>query len=328
MSASYPSKPEGRLQDYWEKPVRELVLLPNLVFIEGAAERHTMYSLLTMALVAGYWNGNKRGPDGEYPWRPKQRDNSGRYIGGNYLGHNIACIGIDGKGHVIDFDFNHNDLLNSSVEHAESRLIRRVFSLTQIYDDWATRGSYPSLQAIPYSTVLSDVTVYTSLESCSQCSGIMALGSVKEVVFLQRDPGQNSIGNILRNLSPVGGRYLPPLPIPADLFGFQYFPALVSAFDNFAATVGQKAFYKAPDGSKDNAPSITSFLCTDEAQSLFNAARSELDNYKPKFPTFRPAAADGTEVADALTNEQALQHIKRFLTYAIMEGHRGTPHKL
>lgn len=328
MSESYPSTPEGRLKDYWEKPVRDLVVLPNFIFLEGAAERHAMYSLLTMALVAGYWNGNKRGPYGEYPWRPKQRDKSGRYIGGDYLGHNIACIGVDAKGHVIDFDFNHNDLLNSSVEHAESRLIRRVFSLTQLYDDWATRGSHPSLQAIPYSTVLSEVTVYTSLESCSQCSGIMALGSVKEVVFLQRDPGQNSIGNILRNLSPVGGRYLPPLPIPADLFGFRYFSALVKAFDDFAAAVNQKPFYIAPDGTKDNAPSITSFLCTDEAQALFDAARSDLDKYKPQFPTFKPRAADGTEVPDALTNDQALQHMRRFLDYALVEGHRGTPHKL
>src|SRR3981189_2447238 len=42
-----------------------------------------------------------------------------------YLGHNIACIAVDGNGEIIDFDFNHNDLFRSSAEHAESRMVRR-----------------------------------------------------------------------------------------------------------------------------------------------------------------------------------------------------------
>src|SRR5262249_22014479 len=131
-----------------------------------------------------YWNGNKYGQDGEYPWRPKQKRTNGRYQGGDYLGHNIACIAVDGEGEIIDFDFNHNDMLNSSVEHAESRLIRRIFSLAQLNNGWATRDVQAPAPPIPYSNVLSDVSIYTTLESCSQCSGIMALGSVKEVIFL------------------------------------------------------------------------------------------------------------------------------------------------
>ena len=39
-----------------------------------------------------------------------------------YLGHNIACIAVDGNGEIIDFDFNHNDFFRSSAEHAESRI--------------------------------------------------------------------------------------------------------------------------------------------------------------------------------------------------------------
>ena len=52
-----------------------------------------------------------------------------------------------------------------------------------------------------YSNVLEGVTIYTTLESCAQRSGIMALAKVGSVVFLQTDPGQYSIGNIMRNMT-------------------------------------------------------------------------------------------------------------------------------
>ena len=79
-----------------------------------------------------------------------------------YLGHNIACIAVDGNGAIIDFDFNHNDFFRSTVEHAESRLVRRLFSLTPIYDSWKT-GQRIDDRSKAFS--LSDVTLYTSLES-------------------------------------------------------------------------------------------------------------------------------------------------------------------
>jgi tRNA(Arg) A34 adenosine deaminase TadA len=329
--SQHPPRPsEGRLNDLWEKPVKDLVLLQAPTFSEGEKERHTLYSLLVMALVAHYWNGNKRGNTGEYPWREKQRKSSGDgYLGGDYLGHNIACIAVDGKGEVIDFDFNHNDILNSSVEHAESRLVRRVFSLTQIYDDWVTRGAGDPPKAVSYSTILSEVTVYTSLESCSQCSGIMALGSVKAVVFLHRDPGQSSIGNILRNLSPVGGRYLPPLPIPADAFGLSYFAELERGYATFERRVANRPFHISSDGKKDTSPSITSFLCTDDAYLLFADGLQRLTSTPTlRHPDFKPTDPNGNQIPNALSNQEVLGHIKRFFEYAITCGHRGTPHKL
>ena len=118
-------------------------------------ERHRMYCYLLMKLIHQFWNGNKRGPLGTYPLRAQQQDASiqkpQRYRGDmiedtggirvnwdRYLGHNIACIAIDGNGEIIDFDFNHNDFFRSSAEHAESRMVRRLFSLTDIFDNWKT----------------------------------------------------------------------------------------------------------------------------------------------------------------------------------------------
>ena len=74
-----PSHVVGPLATYWNKPVRELVALPVVEFEPADRERHRIFSLLAMALVYRYWNGNKRGPDGEYSWRPLQRLSDGRY---------------------------------------------------------------------------------------------------------------------------------------------------------------------------------------------------------------------------------------------------------
>jgi tRNA(Arg) A34 adenosine deaminase TadA len=288
-------------------------------------ERHYLYSLLVMALVSNYWNGNKRGQDGVYPWRKGQQLKNGIYRGGQYLGHNIACIAVDGLGEVIDFDFNHNDIFSSSVEHAESRLVRRVFSLAQVYDDWRVRRPEDLPRSAGYANLLSNVTIYTSLESCAQCSGIMNLGQVKAVVYLQHDPGQFVIGNILWKLT--GANLKAPLPISADQFGFPYYSELNDAFKHFYSRVLREPFYVDMTGTKDNSQSITSFLCTDQAEAIFDRALEELKHFTLKYPDYKPQDTNADDPR-LLTNVQVQQHTRNFFTYASVSGRRGTPHKL
>jgi len=211
---------------------------------EEVRERHRIYCYLLMKLIYRFWNGNKRGPFGTYPQRAKQIEftqapgknvyrgdmaanpEGSRINWDRYLGHNIACIAVDGNGAIIDFDFNHNDFFRSTVEHAESRLVRRLFSLTPIYDSWKT-GQRIDDRSKAFS--LSDVTLYTSLESCAQCSGIMSLAGVKQIVYLQNDFTTYMIGNIMYNLAnqveTTGAdgtkKKLPgaPMPVPAAKVG-------------------------------------------------------------------------------------------------------------
>jgi tRNA(Arg) A34 adenosine deaminase TadA len=317
--------PKSPLATYWDRPVCELATLAVLELRPELKERHYLYSLLVGALVSNYWNGNKRGQDGTYPWREKQCLPNGIYMGGQYLGHNIACIGVDGFGEVIDFDFNHNEVFSSSVEHAESRLVRRVFSLAQVYDDWRIRRPEDLPRSQGYANLLSNVTIYTSLESCAQCSGIMALGQVKSVVYLQHDPGQFVIGNILWKLTSSGLKA--PLPISADQFSFPCYNALNDAYKDFYTRVVQEPFYIDENGTKDNSQSITSFLCTDVAKSIFDLAAGELKGFSVRYPEFKPSDAEGDNPR-LLTNLQVQQHTRDFFTYAVTSGRRGTSHKL
>jgi len=338
----------------WAKPLSQVVHIdlsaaaPELAS-EAVRERHRIYCHLLMKLMVRFWNGNKRGPLGSYPRRVKQMEAvqpvqpTQRYRGDmiadpdrlrvnwdRYVGHNIACIAVDGNGEIIDFDFNHNDFFRSSAEHAESRMVRRLFSLTDVFDSWKT-GERIGDRSRAFS--LQNVTLYTSLESCAQCSGVMSLGGVKQVVYLQNDFTAYMIGNIMFNLAnPVAGLPGAPKPIPAsavELAQFQRLNDANLAFvkdiqDAHARNDSTRAFFISPDKSfVDYDPSITSFLCTDAARDIFEDGGKGLDTLTLKFPTDKHP-----DERDVLTNEQCLEEARSFFKYADIEGYRGSPHKL
>jgi tRNA(Arg) A34 adenosine deaminase TadA len=338
----------------WGKPLREVVQVDPLVAApelanDAVKERHRIYCHLLMKLMVRFWNGNKRGPLGSYPRRVKQMEAvqpvqpTQRYRGDmienpdrlrinwdRYVGHNIACVAVDGNGEIIDFDFNHNDFFRSSTEHAESRMVRRLFSLTDIFDSWKT-GERIGDRSRAFS--LQNVTLYTSLESCAQCSGVMSLGGVKQVVYLQNDFTAYMIGNIMFNLAnPVSGLPGAPKPIAASAVGLQQFQALNDANLAFVKDIqdakarndSTRAFFISPDKTfVDFEPSITSFLCTDVARDIFEAGGKQLDAMTLEFPNEKHP-----DERDVLTNQECLQEARSFFKYADLEGYRGSPHKL
>jgi hypothetical protein len=204
-----------------------------------------------------------------------------------------------------------------------------VFSLTHLHDGWFNPPPNAPTPRPGAATDLRNVTVYTSLEPCSQCAGIMTLGHVKDVVFLQRDPGQFSIGNILRNLGRLSGtKYLPPWPTPADQFGFSYFAEQEKGYADFTTKVVAEPFYIAEDGYRDTGGSIASYLCTDEVRARALAGAQKLKELKSlQYPAYRPIQ-NGAPIPGALANGEVLDHVRKFLTYAINHGRRGTPHQM
>lgn len=319
----------SKLDEYLLKPVSELVADAPRLISKEEKERHSIYSLLLMSMVSFNWNPNKRGvPDSQKPSPRKDYGSNlllstpekpvarGSSLKGDYLGHNIAAFAVDRDGLIIDFDFNHNEIFNSSTQHAEARLLNRVFSLNQIYDSWNAGSLSNSVTSNSYSQLLQGVTIYTSLESCAQCSGIMTLGNAKEVIYLQDDPGQYKIGNIMFRLtesSDPNKKALAPRPIPASLFDFKYYAILSEKFADYKST-------------NPNA-SITSFLCTEASFLTFLDAEAEL--YKLTvdglmFPDWKPKLS--TEVDSRLSNQKVLDECIRFYRYFSEKGRRGTPH--
>lgn len=330
-AATRSPAPDGlspQLRGYWNREVSELATLRDPIPNEPEQERHRIFALMLMALVHEYWNGNKRGRSGTYPWN---EDNSaGSHLDEDYRGHNIAAIAVNEDGHVLDFDFNHNRLFNSSAEHAEARLVRRAFALAQLPDTWRLNaaGERHAHRALDDYTTLVDITIYTSLESCAQCAGTMALGRVRRVVYLQTDPGMYFVGRILRNLTDESLRA--PLPVSGGEIGLSYFTRLDNAAESFSKDVIEKPFWINAD-RRDNKPSITSFLCTKIARDIYGEARAEFEALvvNPRrlaYPSYRPGDASGAPIDTAMPNTEVLTEAVDFLNYAITSGQRATPH--
>ncbi len=350
-------KDQAPFAAYWEKQLSDIVKVdltkdaPELAD-EAVKERHRIYSHLLMKLIHRFWNGNKFGPFGDYPGRKAQKETEGRYKGDmvanpegsrvswdRYLGHNIACVAVDGNGEIIDFEFNHNDLFRATSEHAESRMVRRLFGLANVADSWKT-GNPIADKSRP--ALLNEVTLYTSLESCAQCSGVMSLAGVKQIVYLQNDFTAYQIGNIMYNLANRTGanRQFPgaPIPVAGSEIGLPQFQVLNEANLKFAEKMKEaeqekdekRMFFVSTDKSVKNfAPSITSFLCTDVAYDIFKEGGEKLDTMQLAFPERRfPNQVDGHNHAEILTNAQCLKEAQNFFRYADMEGYRGSPHKL
>jgi len=77
-------------------------------------------------------------------------------------------------------------------------MVRRLFSLTDIFDTWRTGQP---IAKKPKAASLNEVTLYTTLESCAQCSGVMSLAGIQQIVYLQNDFTAYKIGNIMYNLA-------------------------------------------------------------------------------------------------------------------------------
>jgi len=316
------------LKQYWPRSVAELCELHEPPLEEGMKERHRIYLLLLMAIVFAYWNGLKNGRRATYPWNDPLDAKDPNYdrLAGDYLGHNIAALAVDRSGRVLDFEFNHNNLFNSSAEHAEARLVHRLYSLAQLSESWSAVpvSEIQNTSSDRRGTNLQGVTIYTSLESCAQCSGVMALAQITEVVYLQTDPGMYFIGRILRNLTESYLRA--PRPISGGEVDIAYFDQLNRGFEQFWNDVLTNPFSVRPDGTEDHSQSVTSYLCTANARAIYAAARTDFDQLtrgaEPLgFPDYRPD--DG-----ACRNSDLLPEVETFLDYAVKEGRRGTPHTI
>lgn len=220
--------------------------------------------------------------------------------------------------------------------------MRRVFSLTgaplntevfegaKVTEEPMLMAEVPMESSTRYSTQLPGVSIYTSLESCSQCSGIMALGTVKEVIFLQPDPGMYFIGNILRRLTEGRGLQA-PLPIPGSDIDLSYYQELEAGEQSFwnAQCNEEGEPFSIRDGSDSYSTSMTSFLCTDMAYKIFSAGSADFSALSLNHPDYRPPDSPlTTSPLTTLTNEEALEKAREFSRYAITKGRRATPHRV
>lgn len=167
----------------------------------------------------------------------------------NKRGHNIGSILVAPDGSIVNWARNCNSILDNGTQHGEVRLMLGYLNRV---------GGYS----------LKGYTVYTSLEPCAQCSGMMVLTSIKRTVYGQTDPG---FGKALERLSLDSKQW--------NEAGYKPYPRVV---------ISEKSNTKYCDLlDKEYAKikgSITKFLLLDTSKNIYESAADELQDYTVKYP--------------------------------------------
>jgi tRNA(Arg) A34 adenosine deaminase TadA len=173
-------------------------------------------------------------------WQPETAD--------TLRGHNIAAVLVDPNGRISAWARNCSFATGNTTHHAESTLIEDYLSSTD-------------------SRNLKGHTLYTTLEPCAMCAGMMIIAGVRRVVYGQTDPG---FGKALERLGldsrPLDGGFAPyPRRIASEASNCGVRDELENGYRNFMAS-GRRGIVK--------------WLRTDDARGIFEDAVEHLRTYQ------------------------------------------------
>lgn len=194
-------------------------------------ELDNIYTLLAYAVV--YKN-----------WQAADQDFNAR-------GYNIGSVLVDEQKNVVCWGVNSNLITRNYTQHGEVRLMTNYLGNTQ-------------------KRTLAKYLVYTTLEPCAMCSGMMTLQSVQRTVYGQRDPDfGDAIERLTYNSKPNGY-----CPYPRGVIS-------VEAQNDITAAIDQAycRYYNATPS-----PSLTRWLASEEARAFYQRANERLSSYKPVYP--------------------------------------------
>jgi tRNA(Arg) A34 adenosine deaminase TadA len=167
-------------------------------------------------------------------------------------GYNIGSVLVDPANDVVCWGVNSVNVTQSGTQHGEVRLITNY-------------------QANVRRFSLKGYVIYTTLEPCAMCSGMMTLQSVARTIFGQRDPDfGDAIQHLTLNSKSIGGY----CPYPRGVISAE-------AHNAFTARLDQEycKYYNAT-----SSPSLTDWLASDVAHGIYADAYQQLLKYEVKYP--------------------------------------------
>lgn len=193
------------------------------------AERDKIYGLTALAVIYKDWVSSS----------------SGR-------GHNIGSVLVRNSDNMpVFYARNSVNVRHNASQHGEVRTI-------QAFLDFCRSTSSPRPKYV------DEYTVYTTLEPCAMCTGMMAMTKLTRAVFVQIDP---EFGKALRGLQLV--------KFPR-VFTQNTTPGLQQKTD---LENGWVAYRTANPGS-----AITDYLLSDGAKNIYATAETAITNYNVVYP--------------------------------------------
>lgn len=217
---------------HFENKIIKPVLTPAHI-MEQQKEIDNIYSLLTYSLVFKDWQSE------EIP-RNKRR------------GYNIAALLVDANQHPVYAALNSITQLDDATQHGEVRAITGYLQKAGGFN-------------------LKGFTVYTTLEPCIMCAGMMTMVAVKRNVYGQHDVEYSkAFERLAVDTRPIGGFAPYPRRVEANASGSSYCKKLDSAYQIFLET--------------DNEKILAKFLTSEDARKIFGEAYMSFTSFKTFYP--------------------------------------------
>jgi tRNA(Arg) A34 adenosine deaminase TadA len=220
------------------------------------AERDHLFALASLAVVNEDWQ-----------FSPDDAKANAEVANLPRRGHNIGGVLVDDRGKLVWWERNSNGIECSGTNHGETRMMISYLKFSRR----STLGCH---------------SIYTSLEPCAMCSGMMVQQKIARTIYVEKDHG---FGAALERLhQPFGPRNFP--------CGFPRAPFSRHAEDVAAAKDLDVKFhdFMKKTGNDD----LTSFLQTKEAHDTYQAAEDELLAFKPMDENKGTLADIKTMIAD------------------------------
>lgn len=160
-------------------------------------------------------------------------------------GHNIGSILVDRDSVPVFWARNAISASGDGTQHAEVRAI-------QVFLNCPAIGAYAD-----------GYTLYSTLEPCAMCTGMLALARVSRVVYVQADP---AYGNVHDALAEIEYPILFEAYSPA---GMRQKQLLDAGFESFKR--------ENPEAS------IIEYLLSAAAKNIFASAEMDLNRYQPHY---------------------------------------------
>jgi len=207
-------------------------------------EKDDIFSLLIYALVYKDWQ------DGSVP-RNKRR------------GYNIGALLVNPQFEPAFHGLNCINSTDNATQHGEVRAITQYLEQTRKFN-------------------LEGYHVYTTLEPCIMCAGMMTMTAVKRLVYGQHDVDYSkAFERLAMDTRPIGGFAPYPRRVVATASALEHGKKLDDAYKDFL--------------SKDPEKVLAKFLASDPAEEIFKQADENFLGYNIKFPE------NQTVYANALT---------------------------
>ena len=196
-------------------------------------ELDAIYSLLAYSIVF-------------QDWQPDSIPRSER------RGYNIGTVLVNENNEVVHWALNSINSSNNSTQHGEVRAITSYLASSKSFN-------------------LKNFTLYTTLEPCAMCAGMMVMTSIERVVYGQSDVDYSKALDRLALDSKKFGGFAPyPRIVISDSSPSKYSVALDEAFSSFLKTDEEKYLAK--------------FLTTTQTYKIYQKANQQFLNFQVDHP--------------------------------------------